>query len=221
MHQHIIENVAHLPVPELKLRAPTAGVILQSFNAYAAGRTRWPDAYWERAQLLRATHEVYTQVLELQKVFVHPNMHPNGNFEKLYAHFADALWVRMVPALQPHADAYASDWMQICRAAPKSVKLTTLQMFQAYALEQLRRWASSSSIHTLLTIKGQDATCSGFHLAIGEPGWAMLSRQVAQYGAINEAALPSIAMGTLPFTHALMHEAALVLNKELENKPWP
>lgn len=217
MFQHVIESVAHLPVPELKLRAPTAGVILQSFNAYAAGRTRWPDAYWERAQLLRATHEVYTQVLELQKVFVQPN----ENFEKLYAHFADALWVRMVPALQPHADAYASDWMKICKAAPKSVKLTTLQMFQAYALEQVRRWSSSSSIHTLLTIKGQDATCSGYHLAIGEQGWAMLSRQVAQYGAINEAALPSIAMGTLPLTHALMHEAALVLNKELENKPWP
>ena len=217
MFQHIIESVAHLPVPELKLRAPTAGVILQSFNAYVAGLPRWPEAYWERAQLLRATHEVYTQVLELQKVFVQPN----ANFEKLYAHFADDLWVGMVPALQPYADAYATDWMQICKSAPKPVKLTTLQMFQAYALERVRRWASRSSIHTLLTIKGQDATCAGFHLAIGEPGWAMLSRQVAQYGAINEAALPSIAMGTLPFTHALMHEAALVLNKELENNPWP
>ncbi len=217
MFQHIIESVAHLPVPELKLRASTAGVILQSFNAYAAGRPRWPEAYWERAQLLRATHEVYTQVLELQKVFIQPN----ENFEKLYAHFADALWIGMVPALQPQAGAYASDWMQICKAAPKSVKLTTLQMFQAYSLEQVSRWSSSSSIHTLLTIKGQDATCSGFHLAIGEPGWAMLSKQVTQYGAINEAALPSIAIGTLPFTHALMHEAALVLNKELENNPWP
>ena len=217
MFQHIIESVAHLPVPELKLRAPTSLVILQSFNAHAAGRPRWPEAYWERAQLLRATHEVYTQVLELQKVFVQPN----ENFEKLYAHFADALWVRMVPALQPHADAYATDWMQICRASTKSVKLTTLQMFQAYALEQVRRWASSSSIHTLLTIKGQDTTCAGFHLAIGEPGWAMLSRQVSQYGSINTAALPSIAMGTLPFTPSLMHEASLVLNKTLETSPWP
>jgi len=217
MFQHIIESVAHLPVPELKLRAPTSLVILQSLNAYAAGRPRWPEAYWERAQLLRATVEVYTQVLELQKVFVQPN----ENFEKLYSHFADALWVRMVPALQPHADEYVADWMQICKSAPKPVKLTTLPMFQAYALEQVRRWSSSSSIHTLLTIKGQDTTCAGFHLAIGEPGWATLSRQVEQYGAINEAALPSIAMGTLPFTHALMHEAALVLNKELENKPWP
>ncbi len=221
MFQHIIESVAHLPVPELKLRTSTALVLLQSFNAYAAGLPRWPEAYWERAQLLRATHEVYTNVLELQKVFVHPNMHPNENFEKLYAHFADDLWAGMVPALQPYADAYATDWMQICKSAPKPVKLTTLQMFQAYALEKVRRWASSSSIHTLLTIKGQDATCAGFHLAIGEPGWATLSRQVAQYGAINEAALPSIAMGTLPFTHALMHEAALVLNKELEKNPWP
>ena len=217
MFQHIIESVAHLPVPELKIRAPTALVLLQSFNSYVVGRPRWPDAYWERAQLLRATHEVYTQVLELQKVFVQPN----ENFEKLYSHFADALWMGMVPELQPQAGAYTSDWMQICESAPKPVKLTTLQMFQAYALEQVRRWSSSSSIHTLLTIKGQDTTCAGFHLAIGEPGWATLSRQVAQYGAINTAALPSIAMGTLPFTHALMHEAALVLNKELENKPWP
>lgn len=217
MIQHIIESIAHLPVPELKLRAPTALVLLQSFNAYAAGRPRWPDAYWERAQLLRATHEVYSQVLELQKVFVQPN----ENFEKLYAHFADALWVGMVPALQPHADAYASDWMQICKSAPNPVKLTTLPMFQAYALEQVRRWSSSSSIHTLLTIEGQDATCAGFHLAIGEPGWAMLSRQVVQYGSVNAEALPSLAMGTLPFTRALMHEAALVLNKELENNPWP
>ena len=217
MHQHITESIAHLPVPELKLRAPTALVLLQSFNAYEAGRPRWPEAYWERAQLLRATHEVYNQVLELQKVFVQPN----ENFEKLYSHFADALWMGMVPELQPQAGAYASDWMQICKSAPKPVKLTTLQMFQAYALEQVRRWSSSSSIHTLLTIKGQDTTCAGFHLAIGEPGWATLSRQVAQYGAINEAALPSIAMGTLPFTHALMHEAALVLNKTLENNPWP
>ena len=217
MFQHIIESVAHLPVPELKLRASTALVLLQSFNAYADGRPRWPEAYCERAQLLRATHEVYTNVLELQKVFVQPN----ENFERLYAHFSDALWVGMVPALQPHADAYAADWMQICRTAPKPVKLTSLPMFQAYVLEQVRRWSSSSSIHTLLTIKGQDATCAGFHLAIGEPGWAMLSKQVAQYGAINTAALPSIAMGTLPFTHALMHEAALVLNKELENNPWP
>lgn len=217
MFQQVIESISHLPVPEIKLSKPTALVLLQSFNAYAAGRPRWPDAYWERAQLLRATHEVYSQVLELQKVFVQPN----ENFEKLYAHFADALWVGMVPALQPHTDAYAADWIQICRAAPKAVKLTTLPMFQAYALEQVRRWSSSSSIHTLLTIKGQDATCAGYHLAVGEPGWAMLSRQVAQYGAVNEAALPSIAMGTLPFTRALMHEAALVLNKELENNPWP
>ena len=217
MHQHITESIAHLPVPELKLRAPTALVLLQSFNAYEAGRPRWPEAYWERAQLLRATHEVYNQVLELQKVFVQPN----ENFEKLYSHFADALWMGVVPELQPQDGAYASDWMQICKSAPKPVKLTTLQMFQAYALEQVRRWSSSSSIHTLLTIKGQDTTCAGFHLAIGEPGWATLSRQVAQYGAINEAALPSIAMGTLPFTHALMHEAALVLNKTLENNPWP
>lgn len=217
MFQHIIESVAHLPVPEIKLRTPTALVLLQSFNAYAAGRTRWPEAYWERAQLLRATHEVYTQVLELHEYL----LQPNENFEKLYAHFADALWIGMLPALQPHAQAYATDWRQICKSAPKPVKLTTLPMFQAYALDQVRRWSSSSSIHTLLTIKGQDATCAGFHLAIGEPGWATLSRQVAQYGAINEEALPSIAMGTLPFTHALMHEAALVLNKELENKPWP
>lgn len=217
MFQHITESIAHLPVPELKLSAPTALVLLQGFNAYAAGLPRWPEAYWERAQLLRVTHEVYTQVLELQKVFVQPN----ENFENLYAHFADALWIGMVPALQPHADAYASDWRQICRAAPKPVKLTTLPMYQAYALEQVRLWSSSSSIHTLLTIKGQDATCEGFHLAIGEPGWATLSRQVAQYGAINTAALPSIAMGTLPFTRALMHEAALVLNKELENNPCP
>ena len=221
MFQHIIESVAHLPVPELKLRAPTALVLLQSFNAYAAGRPRWPEAYWERAQLLRATHEVYTNVLELQKVFVHPNMHPNENFEKLYAHFAAALWVGMVPALQPHADAYAADWIQICRAAPKPVKLTTAPMLQAYALEQVRRWSSNRAIHTLLTIKGQDAACAGFHLAIGEPGWATLSRQVAQYGAINEVALPSIAMGTLPFTYALRHEASLVLNKHLEINPWP
>ena len=217
MFQHIIENTAHLPVTELKLRAPTAGVILQSFNAYAAGRTRWPDAYWERAQLLRATHEVYTQVLELQKVFVQPN----ENFEKLYSHFADALWMGMVPELQPQAGAYASDWMQICKSAPKPVKLTTLQMFQAYALEQVRRWTASSAIHTLITIKGQDATCAGFHMSIGEPGWAMLSRQVSQYGSINTAALPSIAMGTLPFTPSLMHEASLVLNKTLETSPWP
>ena len=215
MHQHVIESISHLPVPDLKLSKPTALVILQSLNAYAAGRSRWPDAYWERAQLLRATYEVYSQVLGLQKVFVQSN----ENFEKLYAHFADALWVGMVPALQPHA--YAADWMQISRAAPKTVKLTTLPMFQAYALEQVRLWTASSSIHTLLTIKGQDATCAGFHLAVGEPGWAMLSRQVAQYGAINEADLPSIAIGTLPFTRALMHEASLVLNKELENNPWP
>ena len=217
MFQHVIESISHLPVPELKLSKPTALVILQSLNAYAAGRSRWPDAHWERAQLMRAAHEVYSQVLELQKVFVQPN----ENFEKLYTHFADALWVGMVPALQPNTDAYAADWIQICRAAPKAVKLTTLPMFQAYALEQVRRWSSSSSIHTLLTINGQDATCAGYHLAIGEPGWATLSRQVVQYGAVNEAALPSIAMGTLPFTRALMHEAALVLNKELENNLWP
>ena len=217
MLQHVIESISHLPVPELKLSKPTALVILQSLNAYAAGRSRWPDAYWERAQLLRATHEVYSQVLELQKVF----MQPNENFEKLYTHFADALWVGMVPALQPHAYAYAADWRQISRAAPKTVKLTTLPIFQAYALEQVRLWTASSSIHTLLTIQGQDATCAGFHLAVGEPGWAMLSRQVAQYGAVNEAALTSIAIGTRPFTRALMHEASLVLNKELENNPWP
>ena len=217
MFQHIIESISHLPVPELKLRAPTASVILQSFNAYAAGRPRWPDAYWERAQLLRATHEVYTQVLELQKVFILQE----PMFSMSYSRWADELWHGMLPSMHPKAGRYLGDWERMCKAAPKPVKLTSTLLMQNDTKDFILRHSECKETHTLLTIKGQDAYCVGFHCAFTEPNMMKLRRHYDQHGSIFAGDLSTMSIGNLPYTLALVLEATKALNKNLETSPWP
>ena len=217
MFQHIIESVAHLPVPELKLRAPTSLVILQSFNAHAAGRPRWPEAYWERAQLLRATHEVYTQVLELQKVF----LLQETLFSMEYSRWADELWHGMLPSMHPKAGRYLGDWERLCKVAPKPVKLTSTLLMQNVTKDFVARHSECKETHTLLTIKGQDAYCVGFHCAFTEPNMMKLKRHYDQHGSIFAGDLSTMSISNIPYTLALLLEVTKALNKNLENNPWP
>lgn len=217
MFQHVIESISHLPVPELKLRTSTALVLLQSFNAHAAGRSRWPDAYWERAQLLRATHEVYSQVLGLQKVF----LLQEPMFSMSYSRWSDELWHGMLPSMHPKAGRYLGDWERMCKAAPKPVKLTSTLLMQNETKDFILRHSECKETHTLITIKGQDAYCVGFHFAITEQNMMKFRRQYDQHGSIFSGDLSTMSICNLPYTLALVLEATKALNKNLENNPWP
>lgn len=217
MFQHVIESISHLPVPELKLSKPTALVILQSLNAYAAGRSRWPDAYWERAKLLRATHEVYSRVLELQKVF----LLQEPMFSMSYSRWSDELWHGMLPSMHPKAGRYLGDWERMCKAAPKPVKLTSTLLMRNETKDFILRHSECKETHTLITIKGQDAYCVGFHFAITEQNMMKFRRQYDQHGSIFSGDLSTMSICNLPYTLALVLEATKALNKNLENNPWP
>lgn len=217
MFQHLFESVAQLDVPEIKLSTHTSSVVLQSLAQPRADGDRWPAKYSERASLLRATFDAYTQALELQeKLF-----EQSKEFEYVYRGFADSIWSGLIPPTSSTSHVYLRDWAIICKASPRAVKLTTLPAFKSHTGGCVKTWEASQYVHTLLTLRGQNEACAGYHIAIDEPGWAKLSQQYAHYGSINAAVLASIATGTLPSTPGLIHEAALVLNKHLENNPWP